>query len=306
MYHFGGERRAAGRDRVRQQCAPRRRRRSNPASLIGGGVKLHGQRRDHGARRVASLRCLPDKGATFSAWVRIEAPQSDAYVLEMADAESMRSCSASTARRCSRDVAHGRAGRGERAVGRTCSRRAVAPPRRDAAAAGRVLCSSTASKSAATPVELAEIAGALTIGASAAGAQLLRPARSTRCRSRTSRAAPNGCRRRRAARDRKRRWSSTAAMRRRKGGDVSYFAVTMQNVTVDGWVVIVILAVMFVIALLIMISKARVPGARAEGERRVPQGVRAAQGRSDGARQARERRCARAMQRSTSRRSCRT
>ena len=45
-------------------------------------------------------------------------------------------------------------------------------------------------------------------------------------------------------------------MRRRKAAKVSYFAVTMQNVTVDGWVVIVVLAVMFVISVLIMISKA--------------------------------------------------
>jgi biopolymer transport protein ExbB len=37
---------------------------------------------------------------------------------------------------------------------------------------------------------------------------------------------------------------------------VSYFKVTLQNVTADGWVVIIILAVMFVIAVLIIVSKA--------------------------------------------------
>ena len=60
----------------------------------------------------------------------------------------------------------------------------------------------------------------------------------------------------------------------KEGGDVSYFAMTMKNVTIDGWVVIVILAVMFVIAVLIMISKAAVPRPRAESECGVPQGVR--------------------------------
>lgn len=36
----------------------------------------------------------------------------------------------------------------------------------------------------------------------------------------------------------------------------SYFTTTMQNVTVDGWVVIIILAVMFVIAMWVMVTKA--------------------------------------------------
>ena len=85
----------------------------------------------------------------------------------------------------------------------------------------------------------------------------------------------SGCRQRRAARARKHlvAYGSDA---QKEGGDVSYFAVTMRNVTVDGWVVIVILAVMFVIALLIMIAR---PVLRACRRRtRVPQGVRRLQG----------------------------
>jgi biopolymer transport protein ExbB len=41
----------------------------------------------------------------------------------------------------------------------------------------------------------------------------------------------------------------------RESAKVSYFTTTLKNVTVDGWVVIGILAVMFVIAVLIMIGK---------------------------------------------------
>jgi biopolymer transport protein ExbB len=37
---------------------------------------------------------------------------------------------------------------------------------------------------------------------------------------------------------------------------VSYFKITLQNVTVDGWVVIIILALMFVVSMLIIVSKA--------------------------------------------------
>ena len=42
----------------------------------------------------------------------------------------------------------------------------------------------------------------------------------------------------------------------REGQKVNYFSTTMQNVTPDGWVVIIILLIMFVIAMMIMISKA--------------------------------------------------
>lgn len=44
------------------------------------------------------------------------------------------------------------------------------------------------------------------------------------------------------------------------GGDASYFGVILQNVTLDGWVVIVILMVMLAIAILVMVSKALVVG----------------------------------------------
>ena len=42
----------------------------------------------------------------------------------------------------------------------------------------------------------------------------------------------------------------------KEGEKVNYFASTMKNVTPDGWVVIIILSVMFVISMLIMIGKA--------------------------------------------------
>lgn len=42
---------------------------------------------------------------------------------------------------------------------------------------------------------------------------------------------------------------------REEGGGESYFATTLRNVTVDGWVIIAILAVLFVASVLIMITK---------------------------------------------------
>jgi biopolymer transport protein ExbB len=42
----------------------------------------------------------------------------------------------------------------------------------------------------------------------------------------------------------------------KEAGDVSYLATTLSNLTIDAWVVIGILAIMFVISLMIMVSKA--------------------------------------------------
>lgn len=55
-----------------------------PASLIGAGARFTGR----GAIEVApapSLRIVPDRGATFTTWLRLEQPQQDAYVVEYRD-----------------------------------------------------------------------------------------------------------------------------------------------------------------------------------------------------------------------------
>jgi len=104
------------------------------------------------------------------------------------------------------------------------------------------------------PAQPSEIAGTLTIGAAAGATHAFVGELDEIQVSSTARSAD---------------WLRTAA--RSQGNDaplvlygndtqretekVSYFKVTLQNVTADGWVVIIILAVMFVIALLIMISK---------------------------------------------------
>ena len=54
----------------------------NPAALIAGGLKL-----DAGNTLVvpasSSLRLVPARGLSFSAWVRVAGPQSDAYVMAL-------------------------------------------------------------------------------------------------------------------------------------------------------------------------------------------------------------------------------
>jgi biopolymer transport protein ExbB len=108
---------------------------------------------------------------------------------------------------------------------------------------------------ASTPVDLAEIAGQLTIGAAAGGGHSLTGELDEVQVSNAPRSLE---------------WIQAAVRsqgqegplvvygndaQKEGGGDVSYFAITLKNVTVDGWVVIIVLAVMFVIALLIIVSK---------------------------------------------------
>ncbi|MES1195340.1 MAG: LamG-like jellyroll fold domain-containing protein, partial [Steroidobacter sp.] len=56
----------------------------NPASLIGSGAKFDGSK-VISVPSSATLRLIPAKGATLSAWVRIDQPQSDACVMAMED-----------------------------------------------------------------------------------------------------------------------------------------------------------------------------------------------------------------------------
>jgi biopolymer transport protein ExbB len=225
---------------------------ANAASLIGGGVRLIGA----GSITVPStpsLRVLPDKGATFSTWLRIEAPQADAYVFEMADAN--------------RALTLGVEGT-QVAVNLRSGGQAVASARSsDVLVAGqwhhlavtvapsRLVLFVDGVEVASTPAELAEIAGTLTIGGSAAGGHFFTGALDEVQVSSTTRSPE---------------WLQAAVRSQgqeaplvvygndaqKEGGNVSYFAVTLKNVTVDGWVIIIILAVMFVIALLVIISKA--------------------------------------------------
>ena len=251
VYHFDGE--GAPKDstafanQATASTAP-----GNPASLIGAGVKFDGK----GTVTVpstASMRVVKDKGATFSAWVRIEAPQADATVFEIADQSHALSLAIDgikvvTRLRSGRDVA-ATAQSSDILVAGQWHHLAIA------ATANRLVLYVDGVELAATPVELTDIAGGLTLGGSASGSNLFTGELDEFQVSNVARTAE---------------WIQAAARSQgqeaplviygsdaqKEGGDTSYFAITMQNVTIDGWVVIIILAVMFVIAMLIIAAKA--------------------------------------------------
>jgi biopolymer transport protein ExbB len=251
VYHFGGE--ATPTDVTAYGNNPKTSTaEANSASLIGGGAKFNGAA-SISVPSTASLRLLPDKGATLSAWVRIEAPQADAYVMELANQD--------------RALALGI--NGTQVFARVSNKGQVTASAQSAGVlvagqwhlltltvnAGHIALFVDGTELASSPAELEEIAGTLTIGASAAGTNFLTGEMDE------VQVANVG---------RKAEWIQAAARSQgqeaplvvygsdaqKEGGDVSYVAITMKNVTIDGWVVIIILAVMLVVALLIMISKA--------------------------------------------------
>ncbi len=223
----------------------------NPASLIGGGAKLSGSSSIE-VPSSPTLRLVPTQGATFSAWIRIAAEQTDAYVVALQDKGNELILGVSGAHAYARLTAAG----GKVDVQQTGNldldkwhHLAVS------VGAGKLILYVDGEMAGSAAVQPAEIAGALTIGAGAGNAHGLTGELDEVQASNIARSAD---------------WLRVAARSQgneaplvvygndtqRESEKVSYFKVTLQNVTADGWVVIIILAIMFVIALLIIVSKA--------------------------------------------------
>jgi biopolymer transport protein ExbB len=221
------------------------------ASLIGGGVKFSGNE-SIGVPSSASLRLIPQQGFTASAWVRVEGPQKDAYVMSLEDNGS----ALTLAIRGMAVVVEAR--RGATVIGTAQSADILAAGQWQHLSliykSGRLTLLADGTEVAGTPAELTELAGTLTLGNSNAGGhglageldevQIANVARSPEWIMASAR-----------GQGQETPLLAYGGDAQREGEKVSYFKVTMQNVTPDGWVVIIILAVMFVFAMLIMISK---------------------------------------------------
>lgn len=223
----------------------------NPAALIGGGAKFAGSQviTTPGS---ASLKLLPSKGATFSAWVRIDQAQSDAHVMSLEDQGKHFVLGIRGAQVYARVSAAG----GDVEVLQSDALATGSWHHLAATVGGGKLIlyvdGKTSYNAAAQPVE---VAGTFYIGNSAAGSNGLVGEVDEVQVANVPRAAE---------------WIKASALSQgqesplvvygsdsqKEGGKVNYFSETLKNVTPDGWVVIVILAVMFVIAVLIMLSKA--------------------------------------------------
>jgi biopolymer transport protein ExbB len=251
VYHFGAPKEAP-QDSSSSKSEPKTfGAEVNPNSLIGAGVKFAG------AQTVsipanAAVHLAANKGFTLSAWVRFESPQSDAYLAQLADQ--------------GRELVLGIQG-------------AQAFARFNGSSGAPVTVTQTAQLSSSEWHHLAvsigdghltlyvdgldaghadataqEIGGALTVGGSAASTNYFTGEMDELEVSNAVRSAD---------------WLKAAARSQgmvaplvvyggdtqKEGGKESYFATTLRNVTVDGWVVIGLLAFMFVMAVVIMAVK---------------------------------------------------
>jgi biopolymer transport protein ExbB len=222
----------------------------NSAALIAGGAKFSGAQLIT-VPASTSLRLLPDKGLTLSSWVRIDQAQGDAHIMALEDA--------------GKHVVLGI--RGAQAYARvTTATGDVEALQTDSVAMGtwhqlaavvgdgKLTVYVDGKEVASTAAQAVEIAGTLSIGNNAAGSNGLVGEMDETQVAATAR-KPEWIKATALAQGQESILTQYGADAQKEGEETSYFATTMKNVTVDGWVVIIILAVMFVIAMLIIVGK---------------------------------------------------
>jgi biopolymer transport protein ExbB len=224
-----------------------------PASLIAGGAKFSGGQ-VIAVPASPSLRLLPNQGLTASAWVKVDGAQKQAYLLALAEQGRELVLGIDGTRAFARYAGGGAPvtvtqSNGELSAGDWHQLALTA-------GAGQLILYVDGTAAGQASVALQEIGGTLTIGASSSNGNFLAGevdevsvAKSVRSSDWIRAVA---------------RSQGTAAPlvvygadgQKEGGGQASYFVTIAKNLTVDGWVVIVICLTMLVVALGIMLLKA--------------------------------------------------
>ncbi len=225
----------------------------NPASLIAAGVRFAGAQ-TISIPASGAVHLAPGKGFTLSAWSRIDAAQaaSQAYIAQLADQGRELVLGIAGTQAFARYLGSGAP------VTLTQSGQLTTGEWHHLAVRigdGRLTLFVDGADAGHADAEAQEIGGTLTIGGSAAKGNFYAGELDELEVSNTVRSAD---------------WLKAAARSQgmvaplvvyggdtqKEGGHESYFATTLRNVTADGWVVIGILAVMFLASLIIMGGKA--------------------------------------------------
>jgi biopolymer transport protein ExbB len=224
------------------------------ASLINAGVRFTGAQ-TISVPASPALRLLPDRGMTLSAWVRIEAEQREAFIAALQGED----------RELVLGIQGNRAFVRYKGEGTPVELSQNGPPLSTGEwhhlalriGNGKMTLFADGADVGNADVQLAEIGGTLTLGGSGQSSNYL--AGDLDELEVSSAVRPD-------------EWLKSAARSQGMvapllvyGGDTqkesgsggeSYFGTTLRNVTVDGWVIIGILAVMFVVSILVMGGKA--------------------------------------------------
>ncbi|MCI0749544.1 MAG: DUF2341 domain-containing protein [Nevskiales bacterium] len=222
---------------------------ASSAALVGAGASFAGQ----GGLSVPaseSLQFVPDKGWTFSAWIKVDAPQADAYLLDANGGHQSLVIGIDGSSVYARAVVGGNR--------HDTARSQIAPGGWHHVALvvfnGKVSLYLDAAETASVEAPLTSASLALTLGASAGGSN---PLTAEVDEVQVSRVARNADWLRFAVRSqgadgRVVTYGDEAS----EGGSTSYFGTILRSVTVDGWVVIFLLAIMAAISWAVMVGKA--------------------------------------------------
>jgi len=226
---------------------------ANPGSVIGAGVRFNGAE----SIKLASsstVRLMPDRGLTVSAWVNIpDSPQTDEVIVELSDpaGPSVRVGIAALAPyvRVNDGVATVET---ERAASLLPGSWGLVTA---VISAKRVTLYLDGREVSGIDTQFAETGGVLTIGASAGGDSFLNAQVDELTIANTARSADwiKAQFANQGQDDKLVRYGEDTA--READGEPSYLLTTLQQVTVDGWIVIGILGVMFIVSWIIMITK---------------------------------------------------
>ena len=222
------------------------------ASLIAGGAKFAGAR-SVTVPASASLRLLPTQGLTLSAWVKFDAPQRQADVISLSDQGKEITLGIDGTQAFARYAAGGAPVTLTQSSGQTGTgdwhHLALT------AATGQLTLYVDGVAVGQSAVTLQEIGGNLTVGASGHSSNFYSGQLDQVEVSKIARSAD---------------WikavasdeGTTAALvvygadgQKASGGQGSYFATIAKNITIDGWVVILICMTMLLLALGVMVLK---------------------------------------------------
>jgi biopolymer transport protein ExbB len=248
VYHFGPAA-ASAQDSTGYKTEPAAfKAQVSTASLIGSGAQFKGAE-SITVPATAALHLAPSQGFTLSAWIRIESAQQQAYIAALQDS--------------GKELVLGLNGLQvfARTAGITVTQSSgqlTASEWHHVAVrvgSGKITLFVDGVDSGSASAQLADIGGTLTVGGSSTGSNFLTGELDELQISNTAR--PD-------------EWLMAAARsqgmvaplvvyggdaQKESGGGESYFATTLRSVTVDGWVVIGILGILFFASLCIMAAK---------------------------------------------------
>jgi biopolymer transport protein ExbB len=221
------------------------------ASIIGSGAKFAGAQ-TLSIPANGALHMTASKGFTVSAWVRIASAQSNAYVAQLADSgrELVLGINANQA------FARFKSGSADPVTVTQSTQITNAEWHHLAVTLvdGHLVLMVDGADVGHTDVKAIDLGGVLTIGGSAANANYLNADLDELEVSNAGRSVD---------------WLKAAARSQgivaplvvyagdsqRESGGQSYFATTLKSVTIDGWVIIAILGLMFMLSVVIMVTK---------------------------------------------------